>query len=192
MTFLLDKISIQLDRHLKAEVPDDGRTKAAVAMILRQGDKGVELLYIQRAHHENDPWSGNIAFPGGKANPDESLRAAAERETAEEIGLDLAEALYLGRMPEVVGSYLPVRVSCFVYWLPGPVGSLQLSGEVQEVFWANLDDIVSAEKQIITTVNFGGEAFETPAIELLWPGAPVLWGLTYRLTLQFIELCQLQ
>lgn len=189
MTFSIDKISVLLDRHKTVEVPEDGRSKAAVAMVLRQGERGVELLFIQRAQHENDPWSGNIAFPGGKAMPGEDLRQAAERETAEEIGLDLAEALYLGRMPEVVGSYLPVRVTCFVYWLPGPPDRLELNEEVFDVFWAGLDDIIAAESQTLSTVNFGGEAFETPAIKLLWPGAPVLWGLTYRLTTQFIDIC---
>ncbi len=189
MTFSIDKISLLLDRHNTADLPEDGRSKAAVAMVLRQGECGAELLFIQRAKHEQDPWSGNIAFPGGKAMPGEDLKQAAERETSEEIGLDLAEALYLGRMPEVVGSYLPVRVTCFVYWLPGPPGRLELNEEVFDVFWAGLDDIVAAESQILSTVNFGGEAFETPAICLLWPGAPVLWGLTYRLTKQFIDIC---
>lgn len=191
MTFSIDKISVLLDRHNTVEIPEDGRSKAAVAMVLRQGECGVELLFIQRAQHENDPWSGNIAFPGGKAMAGEGLRQAAERETAEEIGLDLAEALYLGRMPEVVGSYLPVRVTCFVYWLPGPPGRLELNEEVFDVFWAGLDDIIAAESRTLSTVNFGGEAFETPAINLLWPGAPVLWGLTYRLTTQFIDICLL-
>jgi 8-oxo-dGTP pyrophosphatase MutT (NUDIX family) len=75
-------------------------------MILRQGERGLELLFIQRALFPNDPWSGNIAFPGGKAKPGEALKQAAEREAAEEVGLDLAETVYLGRLPEVTGSTL--------------------------------------------------------------------------------------
>jgi 8-oxo-dGTP pyrophosphatase MutT (NUDIX family) len=191
MTFSIETISERLSSHLWKDAAEDGRAKAAVAMILRQGESGVELLYIRRALHEKDPWSGNIAFPGGKAMPGETLQQAAVRETAEEIGLDLTFSRYLGRLPEVVGQYLPVRVSCFVYWLELTNPVFELSDEVQGVFWADLDDIVSAEKRIYTTVNFGGEAFETPAISLMWSGAPVLWGLTYRLTCQFLEICEL-
>ena len=54
---------------------------AAVAAILRpSGDSGLELLYIVRRRVPKDPWSGHIAFPGGRVEPsDASLRATAER-----------------------------------------------------------------------------------------------------------------
>jgi len=193
MTFSLDTISMLLDRHRSAESGQpscaDIAMCAAVAMILRQGARGLELLYIQRAHCSSDRWSGNIAFPGGKAKPGESLRETAERETAEEIGLDLAEALYLGRLPEVLGTTLPVRVSCFVYWLPASGAGLALNGEVYDTFWADLDDLMDPPRRITSTVCFDGQVFDTPAIRLAWHGAPVLWGLTYRLTCRFLEIC---
>ena len=71
---------------------------AAVAAILRPRDRGLELLYIERRHRPNDPWSGHIAFPGGRVEPsDTSLRATAERETLEEIDLHLQKEHYIGR-----------------------------------------------------------------------------------------------
>ena len=40
---------------------------AAVALVLRVGETGaLELLFIKRAEFEGDPWSGHVAFPGGR------------------------------------------------------------------------------------------------------------------------------
>jgi 8-oxo-dGTP pyrophosphatase MutT (NUDIX family) len=194
MTFSIDAIAALLDRHSPAQQNTgegaDGKTSAAVAMILRQGINGLELLFIQRSLHKDDPWSGNIAFPGGKVEAGEEPRQAAERETAEEIGLSLDQALFLGRMPVVRGSYLPVQVSCFVYWLNTADPELVLNGEVQDTFWANLDDLEDQGHHLTARVTFRGEEFESPAIRLDWPGSPVLWGLTYRLALHFLEICR--
>ncbi|RKP38217.1 NUDIX hydrolase domain-like protein [Dimargaris cristalligena] len=53
-----------------------------------------EVLYIRRAISPTDRWSGQVAFPGGRREPGESDQQAAERETREEIGLDLHTSNY--------------------------------------------------------------------------------------------------
>ncbi|NCO50914.1 MAG: NUDIX domain-containing protein, partial [Deltaproteobacteria bacterium] len=66
-------------------------------MIFSGANQAEELLFIRRAERENDPWSGDIAFPGGGIEAqDIDCRAAAERETREEIGLSLTQKEYLG------------------------------------------------------------------------------------------------
>ena len=106
----------------------------------------------------------------------------------EEVGHDLGSARYLGRLPDVIGSHLPVQVSCFIYGLDKATTGLELNNEVYDSFWIGLDDLVVPERHIIATVNFGGEAYEVAAIYIPRPDTPVLWGLTYRLVMQFMEL----
>ena len=64
--------------------------RAAVAIVLHEADGELCLLMIRRAQREGDPWSGHMAFPGGRRDPDDiDDRFCAIRETREEIALDL-------------------------------------------------------------------------------------------------------
>jgi len=184
----LDHISKLLDRQRPDDPPDNGSKRAAVAMILREGRDCMEMLFIERAADERDPWSGNLAFPGGRVEHGEEPREAAERETVEEIGLGLALAKYLGRLSDIGGTHLPVRVSCFVYGLTEHDIELALNDEVNDAFWVRLDDLRSEERHIIAPVRFADENYHVPAIRLPIPDKPVLWGLTHRLVLQLFEI----
>jgi 8-oxo-dGTP pyrophosphatase MutT (NUDIX family) len=86
------RICSALDSHTPVATEEEGVRKAAVALIFRLGENDVpELLFIKRAEYEGDPWSGQIAFPGGRAEErDGSLAETAIRETREETGIDLA------------------------------------------------------------------------------------------------------
>jgi 8-oxo-dGTP pyrophosphatase MutT (NUDIX family) len=173
---------------LPAISPPDDRRPAAVALLLRMNGSGPELFFIERAHHPDDPWSGNIGFPGGRRDPDDAtLRHTAERETREEVGIDLGSAVCLGRLSDIVGANLPVRVSCFVYGLHQTIAP-QLSDEVHDAFWYQLEALQAPHRQIIATVRFGERELQAPAIDLGLPGKMVLWGITYRLVSQFREL----
>lgn len=188
MQLSFDTIARLLDLRKPEELPADERTRAAVAMILRQVGDDPEMLFIERAAHERDPWSGNLAFPGGKVEPGEEPRQAAERETGEEIGLELANARYLGRLAEITGARLPVRVSCFVYGIEGSSLEALLSDEVKDLFWVGLEELMAAERRVTVAVRFDDQEFDVPAIRLPQDGKPVLWGLTYRLTMEFLEI----
>ena len=186
-----EKITQLLGRSMAADASSvDDRKPAAVALILRQTGDIQELLFIERAHHPDDPWSGNIGFPGGRWDVvDATLRHTAERETMEEVGIDLSGASYLGRLSDIVGANLPVRVSCFVYALAEPV-ELVLSHEVHDIFWFALHELAAPQRQLTAQVRFGGKLLEAPAIDLGLPDKAVLWGITYRLVNQFREVME--
>ena len=122
-----------------------GGERAAVALLLHDSaeEEAPRLLLIERARREGDPWSGDLAFPGGRMEPgDAGERAAAERETAEEIAVDLAAARCLGRLDDMEASLLPMTVAAFVYSVESAtVPALSLSEEVTEAFWVPLPDL---------------------------------------------------
>ncbi len=167
------------------------RDNAAVAMILREGVTSPEVLFIIRAEHDQDPWSGNIAFPGGRLNSaEETPQQAAERETYEELALSLSQARYLGRLNDLYGSTLPVLVSCFVYQLLEPT-KLQLNHEVAATFWCPLAKLLEPERHQQREFFYSGVGRSHPVVELLEPHQPLLWGITYRLIRNFFERCEL-
>jgi len=77
----------------------------------------VEMLYIKRAVSNRDRWSGHVAFPGGHVEEGETPKEAAERETTEEIGLNLEDGknfAYLGRLDDRAATDT-LTVSSFVF-----------------------------------------------------------------------------
>jgi 8-oxo-dGTP pyrophosphatase MutT (NUDIX family) len=64
-----------------------------------------EVLFIKRASRVGDRWTGHVALPGGKRDPEDADDVAtAVRETWEETGLDLTAENYVhvGNLPERV------------------------------------------------------------------------------------------
>jgi 8-oxo-dGTP pyrophosphatase MutT (NUDIX family) len=183
-----DRISEMLSERVcepDDHVPGD-RMCASVAMILHLGDSDMEVLFIQRAAHEPDPWSGHIAFPGGKLEKGEEKCQAACRETHEEVGIDLKDGRYLGRLSDIVGANLPVRVSCCLFGIDRLRCSPSLNEEVRDLFWVSLADLRAPERHVRSRVAFNDKRLEVPAILLPVDNKPVLWGITYRLVMQFL------
>lgn len=163
------------------------RAHAAVAMILHAAAAGPELLFILRAPCERDPWSGDIGFPGGRLEAQETEpRQAAERETAEELGIDLAQAECLGRLDDLYGATLPVLVSCFVY-VCNKKPAVTPNYEIAETFWFPLQELGNPERHHLARLNYRGKEVEAPAVDLLNGHGTVLWGITYRLIDSFFR-----
>jgi len=164
------------------------RPHAAVAMLLADAQPLPEALFIVRAQHDRDPWSGDIGFPGGRVAPgDGDPRRTAERETGEELALDLAATDYLGRLDDLYGATLPILVSCFVYAVPSRPW-LSANHEVAGSFWIPLDRLLDPSRHRVEHFSYRGRMTSQPVADLLGPGAPLLWGITYRLLGNFFGL----
>lgn len=164
---------------------------AAVAMLLRESSQGTEVLLIRRAEHEKDPWSGDLGFPGGSIeDQDANPRAAAERETWEEIGLKLNEENFIGQSDDLAGAYLSVRISCFVYHITHDA-EFKINGEVIDLFWVPLQTLLDPERNRVTNFFYRGSDRVHPIVDLNeWSQRP-LWGITYRLIDNFLNLFDL-
>jgi 8-oxo-dGTP pyrophosphatase MutT (NUDIX family) len=169
-------------------VPDVTRVHAAVAIIARPAARDVELLFIRRAAFANDPWSGDIAFPGGRiGSPVEPPHAAAERETLEEVGVDLTAADPLGRLDDVIGGGGAVVVSGFVYALSTPV-TLRTNHEVASAGWVPTRRFIEPARQSTKTFRYQDRDVRLPAVTIFDDDSPPLWGLTYQFVERFLRL----
>ena len=165
--------------------------QAAVAVVLKAMQDRTEALFILRATREGDPWSGHIAFPGGHQDAiDTNLQQTAERETLEEVGLNLSACCrFIGQLDSVRanprGRNIDLVVTPFVYELLGNEAELSPNYEVAEVLWGSLNAMHSGDAHIMGEFNIAGQAVRHPGFDL---HGKVVWGLTYRMLEQLFAL----
>jgi 8-oxo-dGTP pyrophosphatase MutT (NUDIX family) len=184
----------QIRRALAGNAPtlieQPGLRRAAVAMVLRECEGRPEVLFIERARKEGDPWSGHMAFPGGRMDPtDATVQEAAERETLEEVGVSLRGAELLGRLDDLQGRHAgkpgSLVISGFVFHHPSPE-ELAPNYEVEETFWFPVADLRDPERHIERSFRETG-SMQFPGVVVGEPDRHVVWGLTYRFLEVFFE-----
>ena len=186
--FELSHIRDVLDGHDPSKVnPKPSTRQAAVAVIMREGHEGPEMLFIKRAEKKGDPWSGHMAFPGGhKEDSDPSLEAAARRETHEEIGLDLTGGVYLGALDhqhaQPRGRVLDMLIAPHVYTIEGDP-DFAPNYEVDEVVWTPLGPMARNEIHDTESRPMAGKPTVFNGYRL--ERGHFVWGLTYRILKTF-------
>jgi 8-oxo-dGTP pyrophosphatase MutT (NUDIX family) len=160
---------------------------AAVSLILIER-QGLEALFIKRAARVGDPWSGQVALPGGRYEPeDRDLLTTAIRETGEETGVDLSRAERLGVLDDLyprTPTLPPVRVRPFVFTIPA-APPLVISDEVERAFWVPLARLGEPGVRRDVKLIVRGEPKIFPAYDL---GEEVIWGMTERILTPFLTM----
>ena len=145
---------------------------------------------MERATRDGDPWSGDVAFPGGWArHEEESLRSAAMRETREEVGLALDDAHH-------VGDVAPMRISRFhsgvgiigasVFYVGESAPALRPEQrEIAHAFWVPVAHLHHPDNRTVVRWSRAGPPLPRPAIAF---DGRVIWGLTYRILVRFSDL----
>jgi len=150
---------------------EDSRAGAAVAVLLNSAGNELRVLLVKRAINPSDPWSGDIAFPGGKKHADDgTLKDTVVRETTEETGIDLLRHEFLGTM-EIMNSN--VRPEMFI--LPFVVvcdeaPEVTLDDELCAYFWAPIEQLKQSR------CKAKARQWEVSAFLIY---GEVVWGLTY-------------
>lgn len=190
---MLLRLAQSLEARPGAPAEDDGApARAAVALALRIGPQGEpELLLIRRATREGDPWSGQVALPGGRWSPnDASLLDTAYRETAEETGLELVTSgLLLGTLDELrprTPALPPIIVTPFVVVTPG-AAPLVPNHEVAAAFWMPVRHLHDPEVARESVVQVRGATWRVPSFVF---GEYIVWGMTERILRQLLSLVE--
>ena len=163
---------------------DEQGANAAVALLLKHTVDDFKILLVKRAIRPKDVWSGQMAFPGGKREPnDANLKATAIRETLEETGIGIAESRFLG----VLGAVQPMVKSNFLV-LPF-IAALDAEPEIK-LNRSELDSYIWVPYKVMVQSN-GKTALpnfgEVPAFIL---GNAVVWGMTYKILIDFIRIVE--
>jgi len=185
----LDQVRRALRQHQAVAVEAPEAQPAAVALILHAAAaEGLEALFIKRAERSGDPWSGQIALPGGRRESgDADLLATALRETREETGIDLAGVEQLGRLDDLyprTPTLPPVLVRPYVFAVAARP-ALAPDVEVQRAFWVPLLRLAEPGVRRAVTLTLRGVERTFPAYHL---GDDVIWGMTERIITPFVEL----
>ncbi|MDG1944108.1 MAG: CoA pyrophosphatase [Halioglobus sp.] len=166
------------------------KTRSAVAMILQVRDGELQILMIKRAERVGDPWSGHMAFPGGRMDKsDANGYAVAVRETAEEVGLSLGpEDECIGRLSELNakpqrGSF-GMAVSPFVFRLDREV-IFTPNYEVAEVVWVPLEFLTDEDNREEMIWEYKGEKIPVPCY--MYEGR-CIWGLSLMMLDELLDL----
>jgi len=156
---------------------DDQPPDAAVAVIIDSSRSNDSLLLIQRTERIADPWSGQVAFPGGhRALEDRSLLETAIRETGEEVGISLKDHLVLGALPVVYARTRRVKVAPFIFQLKTSV-KIRANVEVANVFWVSINDLARS-RLVKSNVDVDHREFNVDSY--VYRGH-IIWGLTLRI-----------
>ena len=180
----------KLREYQPVEIPfESGMIAAAVAVILHDGDDGLEALFIHRAVRAGDTWSGQIAFPGGRREPaDRDLLTTAIRETLEEIGVDLSGAERLGVLDDLhprTPVLPPVVVRPFVFALTSQP-TIVISPEVQAAFWVPFRALQAPG--VLGTITVDHPGIPPRVLPAYTLGNRTIWGMSERILTPLISL----
>jgi 8-oxo-dGTP pyrophosphatase MutT (NUDIX family) len=160
---------------------------AAVLLPLFRRREHWHLLYIRRAENTADRHSGEVAFPGGRPEPDDPhATATALREAREEIGLSPARVRVLGRLPlfRTSSNFLVTPVVGLIPW---PVELRPDPSEVARIFSLPLGWLADPRNHQVRAWRPPGRNGSHPVVFFREREGEQLWGVSARITLSLVK-----
>jgi 8-oxo-dGTP pyrophosphatase MutT (NUDIX family) len=186
------------EAYLSAIFPDEPRPAAVLIPLFYASAKDMQnhiwQVLLTRRTNAVAEHQGQVAFPGGRAEPeDTSPETTALREAQEEIGLDPTRVRILGKMNQLrtITNYCVTPVVGVIPW---PFPLLLEETEVSRVFTVPLDWLANPNHHEILN-----RAIPQPYAQILQREThPViyfkpyedelLWGVSAEITLNFIDI----
>jgi 8-oxo-dGTP pyrophosphatase MutT (NUDIX family) len=153
---------------------------AVLAPLYRDPHDDLRLVFIRRGPHGLH--GGQIAFPGGRREPEDSdLLSTALREAEEEVGLDPKQVEVLTDLPIIETVATGFRVAPFLGRLNGaPPTWRRQETEIDEILEVRLEDLLRPEMHAVEMWQLPGWP-EPREIPFYWIGPHKLWGATYKI-----------
>ena len=154
----------------------------AVALLLRPMNDDFDILVVKRVNSPHDPWSGQMALPGGKReSKDVDLRKTVIRETLEETGINLEiRCRFLGTLKTQHSNHKPeMNILPFVILLKHDPTIRLNEKELEKFAWIPLKEL--GKHRGTTRFSFG----DSPAYVI---DDYVIWGLTYRIIEELLRI----
>lgn len=161
--------------------------KAGVLILLYPKNNELHVAFIQRTE-DNGPHSGQISFPGGKAElTDKDIIDTALRESHEEIGIDPNKVKVFGKLTRLhipVSNFLVYPVIGFYDTTPRFVAQ---QSEVKHVIEIKLKDLLDPKNCTTKEFTYGEISFLAPIYN---PNDLTIWGATAMMLSEFLEIVQ--
>jgi 8-oxo-dGTP pyrophosphatase MutT (NUDIX family) len=161
--------------HVLKSLSDEQGANAAVAVLLKQDKEDFSVFFVKRVENAADPWSGQMAFPGGKRDEmDVDLKQTVVRETLEETGMNLLDCCrFLGVLSVLRSRPRPdLRILPFVVLVEYEPRVKLNRNELEDFCWIPFEELVQSK----TLVKFDSGEFPACSVR-----NKVIWGLTYRI-----------
>ena len=154
--------------------------QAAVAILVKPKQNDLEFFLVKRAEVDDDPWSGDMAFPGGKKNQqDRDLVDTAVREVLEETNIDLNQLSAIGFMEPIYSSVRKTLAVQPIVYKFDEYPEVTLNYELTKFIWAPLTEIKQGKTQAVV------KGWEGPVFQVQ---GETVWGLTFRMLEKILAL----
>jgi 8-oxo-dGTP pyrophosphatase MutT (NUDIX family) len=170
----LKKLSKGLKQHPNKD------SEAAVVILITPTIFDLELFMVKRSQSIGDPWSGDIAFPGGKRiSEDKTLLETVIREVREETKINLNDNEVLGYLDHVHSWVKPEMTIQPIVYVFSEKPKFELNFELTKAFWAPIEELVKTKQQLKI------KGWYSPAYNYK---NEIIWGLTYRMIENIFEI----
>jgi len=183
------RVMLETLRRTLAEQPepfpsDSKKARGAVGVLIKEEADDLWLLMIKRRENPRDPWSGQMAFPGGHADPqDRTLFDTVAREALEEVGIDIRKQEFLGCLSNLQPKNAPMVVSPFVFVVQEKVAPAT-SREAEEVLWIPMSFLLNPKNVSSIRVQMGREQVSMGCYRY---SDRIIWGLSFRIIHEIIS-----
>lgn len=175
-----------IDPYRESFVSGDPRQAAVLIPLLRNQDNW-EILFIRRTTVENDHHSGQVAFPGGRMDPeDASPEETALREAQEEIALPSEKVRVLGNLEYMV-TISNFQVTPVVGVLPWPIALQAAPSEVQRIFTIPLEWLADSSNHELRERQMPGGTETHPVHYFEHFDNELLWGVSAHIMVNFLQ-----